>query len=478
MPKITSSLLIATLLAVACTKPQARQVESGDLEVDVAIAPDPPSTGTNRLLVQVHDSQGRPVDGAQLSFAFSMPAMGAMPEMKGGGEVQAHGAGKYEVTYPLAMNGDWTLTLDVRAQGHAPAHLRLKVSPPRKGFVLEGAKAPSGQPGAAGGGAMLEIPMRRQQLIGVTYAKLERRALNRKLRAPGRIEVDETRLSEVTLKYDAYVEKLFVSQLGQTVKEGQPLLTLYSPELLAAEKDFLLARESAEANAAGARELREASERRLRLWDLSPAQLSELERSGKAEPRLTVHAPARGTVLEKNVVEGSRVMAGNTLYRIGNLGRIWVQADVFERDAALVRVGQRATMEVPWTSEPSEGRVSFISPTVDEKTRTVRARLEFANPGLALKPGMFVDVSTEVPLGEVLAVPASAVLVSGTHRYAFVLRGPEKLQPVEVVTGQVAGDWLEVRSGLAEGDTVATGATFLLSSEAQLRDALPRWSTP
>jgi len=270
----------------------------------------------------------------------------------------------------------------------------------------------------------------------------------------------------VTLKYEAYVQKVLVGETGKTVRKGQPLAVVYSPDLLAAEEEL--------AGAQGDR-LAEALKRRLAYWDLSAADIQAMEKGGKPDGRVTLHAPAAGVVLEKNVVEGTRLEPGAGLYRIGNLGRVWVQAAVSERDAVLLAVGQPARVTVPAMPAPSAARVSFVAPTVDEKTRTVAARIELTNPRLVLKPGMFADVTIEAPLGTRLAVPDSALLMSGDHRYAFVDRGSGRLQPVEVELGALAGDYAEVRAGLALGERVATGATFLLSSEAKLRDALPRW---
>jgi Cu(I)/Ag(I) efflux system membrane fusion protein len=398
-----------------------------------------------------------------------MPAMGAMPEMKGGGEAKAEGGGRYIITYQLPMQGDWYLAVGVEAPGHPHASLRLKVSPPRKGFSVESKGAL-----AKTAAKSIEVSPERQQLIGLTFGIVEERPLAIRVRAAGRVAVDERKLADVTLKYEAYVENLFVGETGKAVKQGQPLLRLYSPDLLAGEEELLTARKSG-----AAPEIVSAAERRLAYWGLTREQIAEQERQGRADGRMTVFAPASGVVIEKAVVEGAHVMPGTNLYRIGNLGRVWVQAAVYERDAPFVSVGQPA--KVSWPSlagEPSEARVSFVAPTVDEKTRTLEARLELGNAKLLLKPGMFADVVIEAPLGVRLSVPDSALLLSGEHRYAFVDRGEGRLEPVEVEVGALAGDYDEVKSGLAKGDRVATGATFLLSSEAKLRDALPRWRTP
>jgi Cu(I)/Ag(I) efflux system membrane fusion protein len=478
MKSITRWAIGLALLASACANSRTNgsdQLHAGDLLVEIAIDPDPPRAGENVLHVTVKDANGKPLDGARVGFVYDMPAMGAMPEMKGNGETKPLGHGKYDVSYGLAMLGDWYLTLEIEAPGHPAAQLKFKVSPPRKGYTVErrgaGAQAREGAP------QMLEMSPERQQLIGVVFAKVERRALSLSLRASGRVQVDETQVSDVVLKYDAYVEKLFVDQTGQAVKAGQPLLVLYSPDLLASEQDYLVAIRSK--GVPGAEQLVRAAEERLRLWGLSDSQLTRLRNRGVAEPRVTVQSPATGTVLEKNIVAGTRAMAGNVLYRIGNLGRIWVLADLFESDAPYVRPGQPATMSVPWAAGISwKGTVQFVYPTVDDKTRSIRARLAFSNAQLALKPGMFVGVNVEVPLGNRLAIPDNALLASGEHRYAFVKRGEGQLQATEVKVGALAGDYHEVLSGLSEGEEVATQATFLLSSEAQLRSALPRWGRP
>ena len=478
MKSVISSVALLLALLTACGKSKGTSsdaLHAGDLLVQIALDPDPPRAGENLLHVTVKDAQGKPVDGARVGLVYDMPAMGGMPEMKGNGESKALGGGKYDVSYSLSMLGDWYITLGIEAPGHPPAELRFKVSPPRKGFTAE-SRGPSG--GAREGAPqMLEMSPERQQLIGVVFAKVERRALSLSLRAHGRVELDETQIADVVLKYDAYVEKLLVNQTGQPVKAGQPLLVLYSPDLLASEQDYLAAIRSE--GMPGREQLIHASAERLRLWGLSAQQLADLRKRGKAESRITIHSAANGVVLEKNVVAGTRAMAGSVLYRIGNLGRIWVLADLFESDAPYVQAGQPATMSLPWASGGTwRGVVQFVYPTVDEKTRSVRARLAFPNAELSFKPGMFVDVNVQVPLGNRLAVPDNAVLASGQHRYAFVKRGEGRLQATEVRVGAVAGDYSEVLAGLAEGEEVATQATFLLSSEAQLRGALPRWGQP
>jgi Cu(I)/Ag(I) efflux system membrane fusion protein len=458
--------LWALLLPQPAAAAEAQSIPLGDLTARLQIEPDPPQSGENHLAVTLATASGKPVDGATLAFVWDMPAMGAMPEMKGNGKVAARAPGGYLVTYPLPMNGDWYLTLSIDAPGPPPQEVKMKVATGRAGLAVEQAEP-------AGAGSGIRVPLDRQQLIGVRFATVEPRPLALTLRAAGRVAVDERNVGDVTLKYEAYVKKVLVGETGKTVRRGQPLAVVYSPDLLSAEQELLAARR---AGATGP--LASGLEQRLVSWDLSTAQIAALEKAGSADGRTTITSPAGGVVLEKNVVEGARVEAGTTLYRVGNLGRVWVQSAIAERDAGLVSVGQPARVRLGAASDPLAARVTFVAPTVDEKTRTIAARLELANPRLALKPGMFADVAIDVPLGVRLAVPDSALLLSGEHRYVFVDRGGGRLEPVEVQVGALGGDYDEVRAGLSPGDRVATAATFLLSSEAKLRDALPRWKSP
>ncbi len=423
---MTFALALLTLpFAVApreVTAAAEASAQLGDLTVKLVSNPDPPRTGDNQMTVALQDASGRSVDGARLAFVWDMPAMGAMPEMKGTGKTSLGGAGRYVVTYPLAMEGDWYLTLAIDAPGHAHQELKMKVATGRSGIAIESAPV-----GASSG---ISVSAERRQLIGVKLATVEQRPLSVTMRAAGRVAVDERNVADVTLKYEAFVQKVYVGETGKTVRKGQPLCLVYSPDLLSAEEELLAARRS---GASGA--LTVGLERRLASWDLSSSQIQAVENAGKAEGRLTISAPAPGVVLDKSIVEGARVEAGTTLYRIGNLGRVWIQAAIAERDAGLVSVGQPAQVRVGAISEPLAARVTFVAPTVDDKTRTIGARLELANARLALKPGMFAEVVINAPLGPRLALPDSAVLLSGEHHYVFVDRGGGSFQPVEVQVG-------------------------------------------
>ena len=335
--------------------------------------------------------------------------------------------------------------------------------------------------------ATVQIDARRQQLIGVRTVTAERTALSRTVRTVGIVRYDETRVSDINLKLDAWIDELFVDSTGQLVKPGDPLFTIYSPELVATQQEYLLARRSRDGLAASeiadarayADRLVEAARRRLELWDLPADQIAELERTGQPRTHLTFRSPTGGFVVEKMVVRGERVMAGASLYRLADLSTVWMEADLYEQDLPFVRVGDRARVTLDaYQDEPIMGRVIFIYPFADEPARTVRARFALDNARGRLRPGMYTAVELESNLGRGLTVPTDAVLDSGREQFVFLAEGDGYFQPRRVETGHRLGSRIEIRSGLAQGDLVATGAAFFLDSESQLRAAIPGFEAP
>jgi len=243
------------------------------------------------------------------------------------------------------------------------------------------------------GYANVKVAPERQQLIGVQTGMTEMRSLGRAVRTVGRVAVDETRLYKITTKFDGYIEKLYVNVTGQQIRKGQPLLSIYSPELPATQQEYLLAMRAAKQSPA----LLEAARQRLRLWDISNAEIRELERTGTARRSITIHSPASGFVLTKLAVEGARVTAGEPLFELANLDHVWIQADVYESELQFIRLGAPATTTLSYLPGRTwKGRVTFIAPTVDPMTRTVNVRSEFDNADGALKPDMFGDVLIEI----------------------------------------------------------------------------------
>ncbi|MGB5694149.1 MAG: efflux RND transporter periplasmic adaptor subunit [Polyangiales bacterium] len=325
-------------------------------------------------------------------------------------------------------------------------------------------------------GTIVVDEVRRQQ-IGVTTEPVERRNLTRHIRAVGQVKVDETLLTDVNLRMSGWVHQLYVDETGQRVKKGQTLLTLYSPEVYAAEREHLTAVKRTREDGSGAlSELARASEQRLRLLGMTAPQIRRLEGRGEAWEYVPVLSPASGYVIDKDVVEGGRIEGGTRVYRIADLSRVWIDADVYESDLPQVEVGQRVTVTLPYAPGISfEGRVDYVYPTLAEATRTGRVRIVLKNPDLALKPEMYADVEMEVDLGERLAMPDSALIYTGPRRLVFVDLGEGRLRPQEVEVGVHADGYVEVTHGLEPGDVVVTSGNFLIAAESRIRSATKYW---
>jgi Cu(I)/Ag(I) efflux system membrane fusion protein len=307
------------------------------------------------------------------------------------------------------------------------------------------------------------------------------RELTRAVRAVGQFQADERRLHTVTAKFEGYIENLHVNATGQPVRRGQALMQVYSPELVSAQEEYLIAwkgrnslENGTEESLAGVGQLAEGALKRLRNWDISDAQLQRLQREGKVTRTLTLHAPASGVVLEKTAVQGMRFMPGEPLFRIADLSAIWLIADVFEQDLAQVRIGQAVKIGVDaYPGKEFSGKVAYIYPTVAPETRTAKVRVELANPGGLLKPDMYASVQLAAGgQAKVLAVPDSAVLDSGMRQVLLVQRAEGLFEPREVKLGQRGDGYAEVLHGVAEGEMVVVRANFLIDAESNLRAAL------
>jgi multidrug efflux pump subunit AcrA (membrane-fusion protein) len=299
-----------------------------------------------------------------------------------------------------------------------------------------------------------------RQTIGLKLGAVETRHLHREIRAAAHIVPDETKLYHVNVKVNGWVEKLFIATTGEYVQKGDPLLTLYSPELLTAQAEHLSA----------SPEVRPTARRRLELLDMTDAQIAELERTKQINKSLTLLAPANGYVAERNIAAGHKVMAGEQVLALADYSAVWADAAIFQDDIAGVTTG--ATVAVTVGRDTFTGKVSFIAPTVDADTRTVKVRMQIPNPDGKLKPEMWATARLRIDLGEKLAIPAAAVMRTGEQTYAFKDAGDGKLTPVAVRLGSRAGEWFELLDGLAAGDQVVTSANFLIDSEAQVKGAL------
>ena len=342
-------------------------------------------------------------------------------------------------------------------------------------YADQGRTAAPAVPGA------VEISTARQQLIGVTSESARYRTLDKTIRTVGRVALDEERVANVHVKVNGWIQKVFVDYTFQHVKKGDPLFTLYSPELLASEQEYLLARKAdrelgtssfAEV-AAGGRNLLEAARRRLELWDLTDEQIRELGQSGKPQREITFYSPATGHVLERKAFPNQYVTPDAELYKLADHSEVWVFADVYEPELPLVELGQEATLTTEaLPGQKLTGRVTFIQPHLMGETRTLPIRMDFSNPDLKLKPEMFVNVELHRSLGRQLTVPIDAVLDSGDRQRVFIDRGDGYFLPREVKVGERTENYVAILSGLRAGEKVVTRANFLIDSESNLRQAI------
>jgi Cu(I)/Ag(I) efflux system membrane fusion protein len=427
-----------------------------------------------------------------------MHAMGAMPAMGGPAGVTPLGDGAYQADFDLAMGGSWLVEIGARAPDgpSLEADGSLTVGSPglrlaARGAVARAPAAPGAHahgpappaPGPEPGGHPGEIALdpARLQRIGVRSALVERAELAQAVRSVGRIVADETALVDVTLKVQGWVETLRADALGMRVERGQVLFTLYSPELYAAQQEYLQALRS-RANAQGtsvpdrADPLVAAARNRLRLWDVADADLDRIAREGVALEHVPVRSPASGYLIEKNVVAGSAVAPGERLFRIAPLDRVWLEAQLYESELAFVREGQPVHVTLPYAPGRTwEGRVGYVYPMLAGETRTARVRIELANPDLALRPDMYANVELAAPRGPRLLVPESAVLYAGERRFVFLDLGDGRFRPQRVEVGVRDGGRVEILSGLEAGQRVVASGTFLIASESRLRAALEQW---
>lgn len=319
------------------------------------------------------------------------------------------------------------------------------------------------------------------QTMGIRTATVTHGPLRRAIRTVGAIEYNETALADVTTKFKGWIEKLYVNATGQLVMKGDPLFEIYSPELYSAQVEYLLATDPTNKAGAGNDALKTSALTKLKFFDISDEQIAELEKTRKATKTLRIVAPQDGFVADKMVVQGQMVDAGMKIYRLADLGLVWVQAQIYEQDLVYLKLGQEATVTLSYLNDREfRGRVTYIYPNVDEKTRTAKVRMEFHNPGYFLKPGMFATVQVMSELEpSALLVPDMAVLRSGEKTTVFVALDGGKFDPRTVTLGpQAEGDMYQVLTGLSEGERIVTSGQFMLDSESQLREAIQKMLKP
>jgi len=322
------------------------------------------------------------------------------------------------------------------------------------------------------------IAASKQQLIGVRTTEAKRESLVRDVRTTGQITADETKIAHVHVKINGFIEQVFVDYVGQLVKKGQPLFTLYSPDLVSTQEEYLIAKrgektlstsEFAEV-AQGSQSLLRSTRERLKLWDISNEQIKKLDETGEVSRTLTFYSPITGFVVDRKAFPQTSVTPDTELYTVSDFSTVWVNADIFEYEVPFVRVGQHAEMQLSYyPGKTWNGHVSFIYPTVDPTTRTVKVRMEFRNPDFQLKPQMFADVDLKINYGNQIVVPQEAVLDSGKEQRVFVAKGDGYFEPRHITTGAKLDGKVVVLSGLNAGETVVSSGNFLIDSESRLK---------
>lgn len=520
-------LLCAVVLvvgALGCTQMEAPEATgmAGDLRFRVATPDGPPRVGQNVIRIVVENEVGKPVDDAEISVRWSMPAMGSMPAMNGSVPAERTGAGLYRADVALETNGTWQFEIETQRPSGDSAKLVGTLATGRPQIELEWSGEATASDGssassdhddishwtcpmhasvhAKGAGACpicgmdlvpvkkseqetgeVRIGAERRQEIGIRTGVVERGSLIVPVRAVGRVTINERTLKDISLKVGGWVTKLHANALGDPVRKGDPLLELYSPDLVAAQQEYLHARQSMLASSvpdgrSRSESLVRAARTRLHLWGISDEDLAALDRRGEPSESLAIRSPLSGFVIEKNVVEGGAVEAGMRLLRIAPLDQVWVEAEVYENQIELLGLEQSVKISLPYMADRRlEGRVSYVYPMLAGETRTARVRIVLPNPDLALRPDMYANVEFQADLGDRILVPASAVLYAGPRRIVFVDLGEGRLRPREVRIGIGNGDVYEVLEGLEPGEQIVLSGNYLVASESRLKSALTQW---
>jgi Cu(I)/Ag(I) efflux system membrane fusion protein len=413
----------------------------------------------------------------------------------------------------VASIAAWTLllgsmaSLPAFAQGHAGHTAQPPVAVEKQKAAKPQTPQPASEEEAAEEAPQVEISQEQQQLIGVKTVKVALKSLQKVIRTVGRIEVDERKLATVNTKIEGWIEKLHVDYTGRYVKKGEPLVEIYSPELLATQQEFISTLKWAGKQTGTAQtpepahrghdhssqatanepvsELQKmlakdagaalgAARERMRLWDISEAQIKHIEQTGKAVRTLTLYSPVSGFVTQKMAIQGMKVMPGEKLFDIANLATLWIVADIYEYELPFVKVGQPARITLSYfPGRQFSSEIDYIYPTISADTRTAKIRLTLPNPGGQLKPQMFTNVEIRINLGKKLVIPDSAVIDTGTSQVVYVAKGEGAFEPREVELGLRADGAVEVLRGIKAGEKVVLSANFLIDSEAQLKGIKP-----
>jgi len=453
---------------------------AGPFSVQVEIEPEKPRIGNNQITLIVRDKDNRPVTDAAIQAVAEMPAMGSMAAMPIPIEIESVKPGLYQGQFELPMDGAWPLTLTIDSGTKGQAGLTFDMGTGRKGVSLTSATPGDSAPqlNAKTTSTSLQpttftVDAYRRQLIGVTTGKVMVRNIIKTIHSAAQITLDETSLTDISLKFDGWIGQLNADYVGKPVKKGQSLFTVYSPELVSTQDEYL---NSVRRSRTGLGSLTAAAYRRLTLWGIDAAQILSLEQRGQAADYLPILSPVTGTVIEKHIVPGTAFKASTLLLRIADLSTVWAEGQIYESELPWVKVGMN--VEVVLEDDPNRsliGKISFIEPTLESETRTARVRVVVPNPDGVLRPDRYARLNLRIDLGKRLVVPEQAVIYAGESRVVFLDLGDGRLQAKKIRTGLRNDEFIEVLDGLTAGEVIVTSGNFLIASESKLKSGLEQW---
>jgi Cu(I)/Ag(I) efflux system membrane fusion protein len=447
---------------------------AGNYQVQIQLSPDKPKIGNNELTLSLTDVNDHPVNNASLTIYAEMPAMGSMQAMREVVTIDESSNGLYQGHYTLPMNGSWPLTVHIESKSLGQADMLFDMNTSRQGVqFMEGSQSdlsakPSQSTSSKKTLKSFKVDPYRRQLIGVTTAKVMCQNLFKTIQVGAIITEDKTKLSDITLKYDGWIGQLTADYLGKKVKQGDVLFTVYSPDLISLQDEYLDSLKQTYPLG-----LTQAISSRLALLDINKAQINALKARGKTSKYLPFFSPAEGTLIEKNVLTGSAIKAGQTVLRLADLSTVWVEGEVYESDLPWVKVGMK--VDVVILDKTYSAKLIFIDPLLNPNTRSITVRVKLDNTEGFFRPGMYAAMNLQVALGERVVIPEQAVIYSGQQRVVFVDKGEGRLLPVKIKTGVRNAEMIEVVYGLDHGEQVVTSGNFLIAAESKLKAGLAQW---
>lgn len=450
---------------------------AGPFKIQIGINPEQPKVGNNQLQILLLNKDNEPIANAKIKAMAEMPAMGSMPTMYAPAEIINEQTGFYQGQFEIPMMGVWPLTLSIDAGVQGQAEISFDMGTSRKGLTLSSATPSTFAVAENTQKSSTELQSEtfivdayRRQLIGVRTEEVTCIQMIKTLQASAIVTYDETRLTDINLKFDGWIEQLNADFVGKQMVKGEPLFSVYSPALISLQDEYL---QSLQRHHVG---LRTATERRLTLLDINPTQIRKIEKRGRAIDHLPILSPVSGTIIEKNIVADSAFKAGTKLLTLADLSSIWVEGEVYAEDLPSIKIGMNAQVFVDdKIDQPLLGTVSFIEPALNNVTRTARVRVQLANPEGLLRPEQYVRLQLQLELGLRLVVPREAVVFSGKNRIVFLDLGEGRLQARKITTGESNGDFIEVVDGLNHGDLIISSGNFLIASESKMKSGSEQW---